>query len=165
VVYFALVAVTAAARAILHRVPAGTDGGERRRAGPELVAVVPLLVVVVAHAAVLPGRLADARDFNRDGRIQDGPAHPKVVAVAAAVEDLTPPDAVITYYRARTMTLLTDRRAIQTRDIGRILARSDYWVQRRDWSFWQPDLDEDAAAGLGLTAVWSSDRYVVWKTP
>jgi hypothetical protein len=81
-----------------------------------------------------------------------------------AVMELTPPDAVVTYYRARTMTLLTDRRSIQTRDVERIRARSDYWVQRRDWSFWQPDLDESRVSGLGFVEVWSNERYVVWCT-
>ena len=81
-----------------------------------------------------------------------------------AVDEQTPPDAVIAFYRARTMTLLTDRRAIQTRDVRRIRSDSDYWVQRRDWSFWQPGLDNPAVRELGFVELWSNDRYVLWCT-
>ena len=48
----------------------------RPAAGAPRLAVVPLLYLVVVHAAVLPGDIADARDFNRGGRQQVGPTHP-----------------------------------------------------------------------------------------
>lgn len=143
--------------------PSG-DRSARRAAIESAVAVVPLAALVVGHLAVLPGKVAETRDANAAGVVQDGPAHPAVVEMITAVGEVTPPDAVMTFYRARTMTLLTDRRSIQTRDAERIRSDSDYWVQRREWSFWQPDLDEAAVRDLGFVEVWSNGRYVIWCT-
>jgi hypothetical protein len=46
---------------------------------------LPYLVVV--HAVVLPGDIADARDFNRGGTQQFGPTHPAVTPIFDAVEE------------------------------------------------------------------------------
>jgi hypothetical protein len=154
VAYFVVVAVVVAAHAVLRR----------RRRLATLVAITPLLFLVAVHVAVLPGDGADARDHDAAGRVQFGPAHPSVVAVTDAVEELTPPDAVIAYFRARTMTLLTDRRAFQSKDLERIAANADYFVQRRDSTYWQPPLDRAEAAELGFDLVWSGDRFLIWAT-
>ena len=166
VVYFATVAVLAAARRLLMRsdamVPPARHG--RRRIAAATVASVPLLALVVAHLVVLPGRAADVDDYNSAGRVQIGPAHPDIAPVFDAVVELTPPDAVIGYFRARTMTLLTDRRAIQTYSAERIAADTDYFVQRKRSTYWQPEFDRSAARELGFEDVWSNERFVIWST-
>ncbi len=154
VAYFVVVAGLVAAQAVFRH----------RRRLATLVAVSPLLFLVAVHVAVLPGDISDARDHDASGRVQFGPAHPSVVAVTDAVEELTPPDAVIAYFRARTMTLLTDRRAFQSKDLERIAANADYFVQRRDSTYWQPPLDQDEADALGFDLVWSGDRFLIWAT-
>jgi hypothetical protein len=128
------------------------------------IALAPLALLTIAHLMVVPGQLADANDFNSAGTVQDGPAHPEVVVMIDAVGRLTPTDSIVAYYRARTMTLLTDRRSFQTTDFERIRTNADYWVQRTDWSFWQPGLDADTVVELGFTEVWSSERFVLWST-
>ncbi|MGI9032071.1 MAG: hypothetical protein ACR2HP_19140 [Ilumatobacteraceae bacterium] len=135
-----------------------------RRLAP-LVAVVPLLYVVGVHAVVLPAALDRLEAQERGGRQQFGPADPVVQPIFQAVLDHTPPDAVITYYRARTMTLLTDRRAIQTRRTQDMLERSDYFAQLRNAKYSQPDVTPFAARELGLEEVWSDARWVLWKVP
>ena len=47
---------------------------------------------------------------------------PDVTPIFDAVSSTPPPDDVIVFFRARTMTLYTDRRTIQTTDIDRVLA-------------------------------------------
>ena len=166
VLYFVTVTVVAAVRALVfrRRAPMPQDHRRRMQRIAGAAAAVPLLAIAVAHLVVLPGKVSDAADFNAGGQIQNGPALPNVVQVMDSVVDLTPPDAVIAYYRSRTMTLLTDRRAIQTVDAHLIRDRADYWVQRRNLSFWQPNLDEATARGLGFTEVWSNDLFIIWKT-
>ncbi len=142
VMYFATVAVTAAVGLVLH-------SPQARRWAPR-IAVMPLLYLVVVHAVVLPGDIADARDFNRGGTQQLGPTHPAVTPIFDAVEEYTRPDDVITFFRARTMTLLTDRRAIQTTDLAPVLDRSDYFAQLRGWTYYQPTVDDGRGRGTGV---------------
>ena len=149
VVYFATVALVAIARA----------AGRYRRVASAVVAV-PLLVVIGAHLVVLPGRVADARDFNQADRQQIGPSNPTVTPIYDAVLELTPGDAVVAFFRARTMTLLTDRRSFQTSDLDRILQSADFYAEKRNSRYWQPLLDEGHP---GLVEVWSDARWILWE--
>ena len=83
------------------------------------------------HAAVLPGDISDVQDLNRIGQQPFGPTDPRVTPVFDAVERHTRPDDIIAFYRARTMTLYTDRRAFQTTLVDRISQRADYFAQQR----------------------------------
>ncbi len=149
VVYFATVALVGTARAI---------GRRHRLAG--LVAIIPLVVVIVAHLVVLPGRVSDARDFDRAGRYQSGPSNPTVSPIYEAVADHTPADSVVAFYRARTMTLLTDRKSFQTKDLDKILQSADFYAERRNSTYWQPTLEADHP---GLVEVWSDARWTLWQ--
>jgi hypothetical protein len=154
VLYFASVAV------------AGAVGPAWRRRDRRYVAVfaaVPLLYLVGVHGAVLPGDIRDAQDFNRNGQQPLGPTDPRVVPVFDAVERHTRPDDVIAFYRARTMTLYTDRRAIQTTLVDRIGQRADYFAQQRGSDFYQPRMSEAQGRSLGFEIVWSDDVWILWK--
>jgi hypothetical protein len=155
VLYFATVALVSLALVLF----------ARRRRIAQFAAVVPLAAIVVAHLVVLPGKISDVQDFNAAGRVQWGPANPQVTPVFEAVSEFTRPDAVIAYFRARTMTLLTDRRSFQTRDLERIAQDADYFAQRRDSTYWQPDLAVEQARLAGFEEVWSDARWILWKTP
>jgi hypothetical protein len=157
VVYFAAVAVRAAFELVLR--------SDRARLWAPRLAVVPLLYLVVVHAAVLPGDIADARDFNRGGRQQIGPASPAVTPIFDAVEAYTRADDVIAYFRARTMTLYTDRQAIQTTDIERVRDRADFYAQQRGSTYYQPALTMEEAEELGFTMVWSNNEWILWRVP
>lgn len=162
-VFLVASALLALARLLVDGLTRRTNRRSRNEVVASALAAAPLVAIVIAHLAILPGDISDVRDANSAG-VQDGAAHPAVVEMLAAVDATTPPDAVVAYYRARTMTLLTDRRAFQTHDVNRIRADADYWVQRRDWGFWQPNLDVSTVRELGFVEVWSSDRYVIWCT-
>ncbi len=153
VLYFATVAITATAHVLV-----------RRRVAVALaIGIAPLVCLVFAHAVVLRGDVADAREYDSAGRVQTGPANPDVVPIYDAVRDLTPPDAVIAFFRARTMTLLTDRRSFQTTNLERLRLRADYFAQRRDKGYWQPDLTVEEAGKLGFEMIWSDSLWILWR--
>ena len=159
VVYFATVAV------LELLVPFGRRAGSWSRRVPTAVALVPLLYVLVVHAAVLPGDVRDARRFDDAGRQQVGPTHPDFVPIYAAVAKYTRPTDVVAYFRARTMTLLTDRPSIQTSRIERIISTADVFAQRRNSDYVQPEFTEAEGLALGLEVIWEDDTWVLWRVP
>jgi hypothetical protein len=155
VLYFATVALLAAVTWAL--------AGRPRAA--LAVALAPLVILVGAHGVVLVGDIGDARQYNDAGRVQSGPSNPAVAPIFDAVIDNTPPDAVIAYFRARTMTLMTDRRSLQSKQLDRIVARADYYAERRNSTYWQPDLTLAEARQAGFEEVWSDQRWILWRLP
>jgi hypothetical protein len=150
VVYFVVVACLAAAKLV--RLPATAARG---------FALVPLAVMLGAHALALPGDVRAVSDFNDADRVQFGPSHPAVIPVYSAVHTFTPPDAIVAFFRARTMTLLTDRRSFQSANINRIAMRADYFAQQRESTYWQPDVA--AAQQAGFEQVWADERWILWR--
>ncbi len=153
VLYFVAVALLAAAGLVLRN---------RQRIVP-FVASAPIVALVVAHCVVLPGHIADVREFEAAGRVLSGPTAPTVAPVYEAVRELTPPDSVVAFFRSRTMTLLTDRRSFQTKDIDRIAIGADYLAQRRSANAWQPKFDEVVSAGF--EEIWSDPTWILWRNP
>ena len=154
VLYFASVAVVAAVVLVWR---------QRDRRFISVFAAVPLLYLVAVHVAVLPGDIGDARDFNRTSQQPFGPTDPRVIPVFDAVARLTRPDDIVAFYRARTMTLYTDRRAFQSTLIDRISERADYFAQQRGADFYQPRLTEARGHDLGFEIVWSDPHWILWK--
>ncbi|MBI5088290.1 MAG: hypothetical protein HZB15_05365, partial [Actinobacteria bacterium] len=153
VLYFAVVGITEMARFALRR----------RERFAVVFGVLPILWLVIVHIAAVPGKIGDAQDFNDSGRVQVGPTHPEFLPIFEAVRDHTPPDAVIDYFRARTMTLLTDRVAIQQTSLDRIRERADYYAQRRGRDYWQPKLTMEQGLALGFEVVWQDANWILWK--
>jgi hypothetical protein len=157
IVYFATVAVAE-----------GVVLALRNRRGRQWVtglAVLPLAYVVIVHAFVLPGDIADARDFNRGGRQQLGPTSPEFTPIYDAVSTYTRPDDVIAYFRARTMTLYTDRRSIQSTDVEHVRDFADFFAQLRGSTNYQPPLSVEEATNMGFTMVWSDSYWILWRVP
>jgi hypothetical protein len=159
ILYFALVAIAAAAKAAVNAL-----AGEHRKVTIGVL-LVPVAVVLAVHANTLPHKVQAARDFDRDGRVQVGPSNPEIAPIYAAVREHTEAGAVVAYFRARTMTLMTDRRAIQTADLQRICRVTDYFAQRRGSSYWQPAITAAEAAELGLEMVWNDSTWILWRVP
>ncbi len=156
ILYFAAAAIVAAVQAL---------GRPEVRRAAAAMAVVPLVFLVGLHAVNLPGDIADARDFNTGGRQQFGPTDPTVTPIFAAVASSTEPDAVICYYRARTMTLYTDRRAIQTTSLERMLQHADYFAQQRFSDYYQPVITAEQARAAGMVPVWQDPFWILWRLP
>ncbi len=174
VLYFATVAVGTGVHVVIALVvsgrrdrPDGRDRRTERRIGVAWTActVLPLVFVVAVHAAVLPGDIRDARRFDDAGRVQIGPTHPDFVPIYEAVEKYTRPTDVVAYFRARTMTLLTDRSTVQTSRIERIISTSDFFAQRRNSDYVQPKFSVTEGERMGLEVVWSDDTWVLWRIP
>ncbi len=158
VVYFATVALVATVGWLFAR------WGRSARVATA-AALVPLAVLVAAHCVVLQGDISDAQEFNDAGRVQSGPSNPAVAPVFEAVAEFTRPDAIVVYYRARTMTLMTDRRSFQTRHLDQIIGRADYYAEKRDSTYWQPELSAAEAQLAGFEEVWSDSRWILWRLP
>ena len=174
VLYFATVAVGTGVHLLIALLvsgrrdrPGGRDRRAERRIGIAWTActVLPLLFVVAVHAAVLPGDIRDARRFDDAGRVQIGPTHPDFVPIYEAVKKYTRPTDVVAFFRARTMTLLTDRSTVQTSRIERIISTSDFFAQRRNSDYVQPKFSVSEGERLGLEVVWSDATWVLWRIP
>lgn len=132
-----------------------------KQAGGALVAGALLLTSVVD----LPSAVADARDFDRNGGIISGPMQDSSVEMFAAVERYTHRDDVVAFYKARAMTLYTDRRSVQSKDLALILERADWFVMGRSGSIGIPILTDEQADEARLTEVWSSPSWILWRVP
>lgn len=111
----ALVFALIGLRALARRVPAVRLPARMRSSlRPGMIAAVALVVLLAsANAWRVAGLVSDAREFERRGFVEWGPDHPDAVEMFEAVERLTDPDDVIGFFKARAMTLRTDRRATQ----------------------------------------------------
>jgi len=173
ILMFATAAILAAVFAVVGLVARSSHEPERR-ATPQrawlslsaVLATLPLAFLVALHVAVLPGRIATAMDFDRAGRQQVGPTHPDYRPIYDAVVAYTAPDDVVVFYRARTMTLLTDRRTLQLgtseASLARAELRADFYAQQRGSTYSQPELTELEGYRRGYTVAWSDDQWILW---
>jgi hypothetical protein len=77
------------------------------------VAVVPLLLLALGNAQEVGQRIRYANEYRAADAVEWGPMDPTAVEMFDAVEQLTEPDDVVGFWKARAMTLATDRRSLQ----------------------------------------------------
>jgi hypothetical protein len=82
-----------------------------------------------------------------------------------AVKQSTLPDDVVLFFRARAMTLYTDRRAIQGINLEPLLPLVNWYVMEKGSTYSQHLLTDQEAAEFGLTKTWENDGWVLWKVP
>jgi len=162
VAYFVVTAVLTAVRAIVSLV-AARPPTTRMSNVVTAVTVAPLAALVIAHGVVLASDIGDAREYDASGAVQIGPTHPTFVPIYEAVERETPPDEVVAYFRARTMTLLTDRRSFQTTSLDDVIQRADWFAQRKRSTYSQPTPTEAEAEALGFVLVWENLDWLLWR--
>lgn len=141
---------------------------------PAWVALIPLAALVTHGAAQTIDRIADVRGANDRGDYLLGPGDPAEDAAIQAVRDHTSINDTVAFFKARALTYLTDRRAIQTADRRTLLTNADYYLQR-DGEFGEPGgfspffglvrFTAADAADIGLVEVWRNDRWVLWWIP
>ncbi|HEV7525670.1 MAG TPA: hypothetical protein VGP92_11940 [Acidimicrobiia bacterium] len=95
----------------------------------------------------------------------NGPTTPAAVQMEQEVLRCTRGDDVVAFFRARAMTMLTDRRSIQTGDIKQVLTRADWYVMNVGSTYSQPLVDDTEARHLGLRKIWSNTEWVLWLIP
>ncbi|MFM7045625.1 MAG: hypothetical protein ACKOYG_08790 [Ilumatobacteraceae bacterium] len=163
--YFVVVAVSEVMRAVVGAVRRGAPPGRGWRVALAVVPVLPVLWVVGVHLKVVPEQIGRIADDDAAGFVHVGPANPWVTPIYDAVDKYAEPNDVVVFFRARTMTLMTDRRAIQTGDLERTIAYGDWLAQLRDSDFYQVDLDRPTLESLGFQLVWSDARWYLWRVP
>ncbi|MCA1690746.1 MAG: hypothetical protein LC733_00560 [Actinobacteria bacterium] len=92
-----------------------------------------------------------------------GPETPQAQQMFTAVKELTRGDDVILFFRARAMTLYTDRLAIQGSNLDQLLKRSDWYVMAKGSTYSQALLTEETAAPYGLRKAWENAEWVIWR--
>ena len=128
-----------------------------------VAATVPLLVLTTANAQEVGERIRYARDFADAGLVEWGPMDPSAVEMFDAVEQLTARDDVVGFWKARAMTLETDRRAIQ---VGGVSWPVDRAAGLLDVVVLQYADDQwPVAAGQPgrYESVWRNDRFEMFR--
>ena len=118
--------------------------------------------LVIANAT----DMRHAVDYHRvyKGTIH-GPTSPEAIEMEDKVLECTRGDDVVAFFRARAMTMLTDRLSIQTGSIDQVLQRADWFVMEKDSTYSQPLVSDADAARLGLRKVWENSDWVLWLVP
>jgi hypothetical protein len=150
----ALIFATGAARRLLERF------ASPRSAQFGVAGVLALLLVAnVVRAADLVG---SARDFERAGQVEWGPDARSSVEMFAAVERLTDPEDVVGFFKARAMTLLTDRRALQiggSRSVDAVADELDFVVLESA----DPQSGEIESDPAGFAPIWTNGRFTLYR--
>ncbi len=136
-----------------------------RRALVALASVFPLLAF--AGLSSLNARdLVHSTRYHLDYEyIMHGPESPDAQQMFQAVRELTRPNDVILFFRARAMTLYTDRPAIQGSNLDQMLERADWYVMAKGSTYSQKLLSRDEARAYGLTNLWENEWWVMWRVP
>ena len=94
-----------------------------------------------------------------------GSTTPAALEMEDVVRRCTRGDDVVVFFRARAMSMLTDRRSIQTGDINLVMTRGDWYVMNKGSTYSQPLVDDAEAKRLGLRKVWENSEWVLWLVP
>lgn len=135
--------------------------------GRRRVATVPVLVLVGllgAAGLVETWRWGTTATALRDaGQVQNGPTDPFALEMFVAVEGITDDTDVIAFFRSRAMTMVTDRRAIQSSDIETIIRNADWYAMERGSTYSQPLISPDEAIARRLDRVWSNNGWILYR--
>ena len=149
--------------------PSRSDGRDHAQTGVWR-SVVGWGLAVVLMAALLPAKvnglrqqIDDIQAANGTDVPQYGPDHPQLQAIFGAVEGETRADDVVGFFRARLMTLYTDRRTLQTTNLEVMARNADYYAMRKNSVYSQPAVTDLGAARYGMTAVWQDANWILWR--
>jgi hypothetical protein len=126
------------------------------------LSAIALAGLVVANWTDMSHALSYHRVYN--GTI-DGPTSPTALEMEQKVIACTRGDDVVAFFRARAMSLLTDRRSIQSGDIHFLMNRADWYVMGKGSTYSQPLVSDAQAHSLGLQKVWENANWVLWLIP
>lgn len=94
-----------------------------------------------------------------------GPEYPTSLEMFSAVKQLTGPDDVVAFFRARLMSFYTDRRALQLTTLPEIEAKADWYAMAKDSTYSQYLLTDAEAAALGIVKRWENTNFILWQVP
>jgi hypothetical protein len=130
-----------------------------------VVAAAPFIWLAVFHATDLPRRVDAAQAFNDSGAVQRGPMHEQNQTAMDAIEKYTGAEDIVTYYRARTATLYTGRRALQTTSFDNMSLNSDWFMQNKTDNYSQVVVTPAQLEASGFELVWEDDDWRLWRVP
>ena len=133
-----------------------------KRAGVWVSAVV-LGLFVLHHSTLFPKAIRATDATNRQMAVAEGPESAWVKPVWNAVEKFTHRDDVVGFWRSRLMTLYTERPSIQTYSVEVMSHTADYYVMRKEWTFFQPLVSNTVADEMGWVKVWEDEHWVLWQ--
>src|SRR5262245_1491156 len=82
-----------------------------------------------------------------------------------AITKYTRPGDIVTYYRARTATLYTGRRALQTTSFDNMASNSDWFMQNKTDNYSQVVVTPAQLEASGFELVWEDDDWRLWRVP
>ena len=126
--------------------------------GERTIAVLLACPVVLVQVPRWIDAAQGAADARRIDRPAFSPYEPGAQEMFAAVRELTAGDDVVAFGAARAMTLFTDRRALQVRDLTLLPSEADWWVVA-------PDADGEFVAPDGAEQAWSNPAYALYRLP
>ena len=80
------------------------------------------------------------------------------------IQNETPPDSVIIFFKPRAMRLFTDRDSIMVLECESLL-KGDYFTQHKNWEYSQILPDEIDICNLPLKTVFENQRFIVYEIP
>lgn len=95
----------------------------------------------------------------------NGPTSPAALEMEQKVLQCTRGTDVIVFFRARAMSMLTDRRSIQTGSADIMMQRGDWYVMAKGSDYSQPLISDAKGRELGLRKVWENSEWVLWLVP
>ena len=99
-----------------------------------------------------------------DNRQINGPFESYSDEVFRFIQNETPSDSVIIFFKPRAMRLFTDRDSIMVLECESLL-KGDYFAQHKNWEYSQILPDEIDECNLPLTNVFENRKYVVYEVP
>ncbi|MCU0260701.1 MAG: hypothetical protein MUE78_06760 [Ilumatobacteraceae bacterium] len=131
-----------------------------RPAGALAVVAVLLGLLVTGNVVRASQQVESASDFRAAGMVEWGPDHPASLEMFEAVRDLTEPDDVVGFFKARAMTQRTDRRALQASrywPVERVADRVDAVVLELS----DPEIEWIEADGR-FERAWTNSRFALY---
>jgi predicted FMN-binding regulatory protein PaiB len=133
-----------------------------RKLGPWLAAAM-MALLVLHHATQMPLARRATQKTNATVAVADGPESAYVQPAWAAIRRYTHVNDVVGFWRVRALTLYTDRRGVQSSNLQLMDQQADFFMMRRNSTFFQPQVSDTTAAELGWRKVWEDTTWVLWQ--
>jgi Dolichyl-phosphate-mannose-protein mannosyltransferase len=138
----------------------------RRRLAPvaaSLVVASLLVLLAVSNAWQVKERVDYARDVARLGAVEWGPMDPASVEMFEAVRELTAPDDVVGFFKARAMTLATDRRTLQVGGASWPVERATDLIDVVVLQFADQQYEYANSHPERFEPIWSNPRFEIFR--
>ena len=99
----------------------------------------------------------------KNGRVINGPFDPYSQEVYKYIEEKTPADSVIVFFKPRVMRMMTDHDSIMSTECDRIVKGEYLVLSKKVGENQQIPPDEIGACNLPLKQVFSNNRFIIYQ--